>query len=50
MNQATILEALIKAVILIGGLMTAAAYLVLLERGWRPGCRTGSGRTAWAFR
>ena len=32
MNQATILEALIKTVIVIGGLATGAAYLVLLER------------------
>ncbi len=32
MNQATIMEALIKTVIVIGGLATGAAYLVLLER------------------
>jgi NADH-quinone oxidoreductase subunit H len=32
MNQATTLEALIKAVIMMGGLATGAAYLVLLER------------------
>ncbi len=32
MNQATILEALIKTVIVMGGLATGAAYLVLLER------------------
>jgi NADH-quinone oxidoreductase subunit H len=31
-NQATILEALIKTVIVMGGLATGAAYLVLLER------------------
>ena len=32
MNRASTLEALIKAVILMGGLATGAAYLVLLER------------------
>jgi NADH-quinone oxidoreductase subunit H len=32
MNQAAIVEALIKTVIVIGGLATGAAYLVLLER------------------
>lgn len=32
MNQAIVLEALIKTVIVIGGLATGAAYLVLLER------------------
>ncbi len=32
MNQATTLEALLKAVIMMGGLATGAAYLVLLER------------------
>ena len=32
MDQVTILRALIKTAVLIGGLMTAAAYFVLLER------------------
>ena len=32
MELRPILEALIKIVVLLGGLMTAAAYLVLLER------------------
>lgn len=32
MNRASILEALIKAVVVMGGLATGAAYLVLLER------------------
>ena len=52
MHLAVIIEALIKIALLVGGLMTAAAYFVLLDAAWilRPGCKIASDRIEWAFR
>jgi len=44
------IEACIKCVVLLGGIMTAAAYFVLLERRVAAWCRTVSDRIGSASR